>query len=177
MKLYLPKINLNSHRSSSVKFTKIPDYVAKLRLKEEEKKANTSLSVKNYLPSIQNPFEKKKNTIFQNIYSNINKLNDSLKKIKQKTKVNKSFDLDNYQKKLRNIYQENVDDCCKNNKCFENMNENFNKINLINNPPKTKRFKNRWDIFADKMKNRLPDFLIKKVKKLGNYKLKKIEIV
>jgi hypothetical protein len=60
MKLHLPKINLKSNRSSSVKFTKIPDYVVKLRLKEEEKKANTSLSVKNYLPSIQNPYEKKK---------------------------------------------------------------------------------------------------------------------
>ena len=65
MKLHLPKINLKSNRSSSVKFTKIPDYVVKLRLKEEEKKANTSLSVKNYLPSIQNPFEKKKIQFFK----------------------------------------------------------------------------------------------------------------
>ena len=175
MKLSLPKIDTNSHRSSSVKFTRIPDYVVKLRLKKEEKKTNISLSVKNYLPSIQNPFEKKKNTIFQNIYSNINKLDYSLKKIKRKTKVNKSFDLSSYQNKLKMLYQENIDNC-KNDKCYENMNKNFNEINLINNPPKSKIFKNRWDIFAEKMKNKLPNFLIKKVEKLGNYKLKKIKV-
>jgi hypothetical protein len=177
MKLSLPSIESSfSQRSSSVNFTKIPDYVAKLRLKNKEKK-NTSLSVKNSLPSIKSPFEKKKNTIFQNIYSNIDKLNSKLKNIKQKTKVNKSFDLSNYQKKLTSIFQINVENYNKNDKCYENMNKNFKKINLLNNPEKTKRFKNRWDIFAEKMKNKLPTFLIKKIEKFGSRKLKKIVVI
>ena len=146
--------------------------ILKLKTKtiSDESSKNSSNSKSKYkisYPKISS-FQKLNSNFLQDVYKEHNNISKELDKIKSSNSI-ESFSIEKYQNKLINIMFQNKKHFIEE-KNYKNLKENFLKINKIAGFNNSKRIKNRWDEYAEKMENYLPKYILIQIKNLNKRK-------
>ena len=136
----------------------------------DESSKNSSNSKSKYkisYPKISS-FQKLNSNFLQDVYKEHNNISKELNKVKSFI-IKESFSIEKYQNKLINVMVKNKKHFIEE-KNYKNLKENFIKINKIAGFNNSKRIKNRWDEYAEKMEKFLPKYILIQIKNLNKRK-------